>query len=178
MKTGFSEHLTLGFVVCLALVLISVVYSPQPIHILAAACALFILGSVLPDIDSPVSVVRKFAKRILFIVLVILCLASAFLFQTQLLSVCTNYISANECTFASLLLAFLFPLLAVSILDILIPFHRGPLHSLLAAPIYGLLCYAALNFAALSAGDALFIALFAGSGYMLHILFDMIGGFL
>ncbi|VVC03129.1 LexA-binding, inner membrane-associated putative hydrolase [Candidatus Burarchaeum australiense] len=180
MQTGFKEHLATGLVAVIILLLLSFVFFPRPAPVLAAAVVVFMLGTLLPDVDAPFSIIRRTVNAVLFLLLFLASLALIFMYHEHLLEFCTQATGADTmlCTFGILFLAVAVPAAAVAVLDFLIPFHRGIMHGFLAAFIYGVFISALLFVLAsgsLSHANNIFIALAGMLGYVLHIVVDIIG---
>jgi inner membrane protein len=164
VQTGFREHILAG-----AFILVVVlVRFPMPMGVgLLLAGALFIAGSVMPDLDSRSSKPRKFA-RVLALVLVI----AALFFAYPLISGGCSAVAGNACIYMPLALAFL-AVGAVYVLDLLVPKHRGFMHSFTAALVYGAGVFLLMLYTGM--GGGLIMAIWAFGGYLSHILVDFIG---
>ncbi|MFA6036479.1 MAG: metal-dependent hydrolase [Candidatus Micrarchaeia archaeon] len=177
MQTGFKEHLSTGFVALIILIIAAQVFMPRPPTIVAAAAVAFIIGSLLPDIDAPFSIIRKTINAVLFLMLMLACLAIIFVYNAPIINFCKAGTGQGEnvCTLGVLFLAVAFPAGMVMVLDFLVPFHRGVLHGFLASFIYGALLSSIVSFFALGRTDNLFISLAGMLGYALHIVVDIVG---
>jgi hypothetical protein len=177
MQTGIKEHLATGFVALIILIVAAQVFMPRPPQLVAAAAAAFIIGSLIPDIDAPFSLIRKTINAVLFLALMLACLAIIFIYNTPIINFCKAGTGQGEnvCTLGVLFLAVAFPAGAVMVLDFLIPFHRGVLHGFLASFIYGAFLSSIASLLMLGRTDNLFISLAGMLGYALHIVVDIIG---
>jgi len=163
MKTGFKEHLLFGFL--LLIPFYALAFTNSSPNELSLASALFLLASVFPDIDAPFSYVRRGFRVLLATLLFLLALALAFYFKNPLARLCLP--PDQACLWASLALTLILPFLLVTIIDHFIPGHRGMLHSLTAAFLFALFCFA-ISFSFLA-------ALSAFLGYLAHLLLDLLG---
>jgi len=177
MQTGLKEHLATGFVALVLLVVAVQALYPRPPTLVAAAAVAFIIGSLIPDIDAPFSIIRKTINAVLFLLLMLACLAIIFVYNAPIINFCRASTGQGEnvCTLGLLFLAVAFPAGAVMVLDFLIPFHRGVLHGFLASFIYGALLSSIASFLTLGRTDNLFLSLAGMLGYALHIVVDIIG---
>jgi membrane-bound metal-dependent hydrolase YbcI (DUF457 family) len=160
VKTGFAEHIILSI---LAVAPAFLLLPPSPF--LAWALALFLIGSIAPDIDHPRSIPRKAAVLSGFLVLF-----SALFLTSTLASGCAE----PGCL---LLLALVSLALSIALLELLsrmVPRHRGKFHSSKAGLFFGVLVFISLGLS-LSRADALALGLFASAGYMFHLLVDFLG---
>src|SRR5271157_3186925 len=139
---------------------------PAGIGLLLAG-ALFLVGSVMPDLDSKSSKPRRFA-RILALVLVI----SALFFAYPLLSWDCSAVAGSVCFYMPLVLAFL-AVGAVYAIDLLVPKHRGFMHSFSAAMVYGAGVFLLVLYTGI--GSSLILGAWAFGGYVSHILVDFVG---
>ena len=160
MKTGFAEHFVLSLL-AVAPALLLLPHSP----FLAWALALFLLGSVAPDIDNPKSIPRRVAVLSGFLVLF-----SALLLMSTLAFGC----SEPGCFLLLTLASFAFSIVLLELLARLIPRHRGKLHSSKAGLFFGVFVFIALGIA-LSRPDAFMLGLLASAGYLFHLLIDFVG---
>jgi hypothetical protein len=166
MKTGFGEHILAGLVSLVILILLG--FGKLSMNVLIIASFVFIIGSVLPDLDSPFSKPRRIFRKVILAIMILLI----FVFYDGIVSICNSTIK-SYCAYSPLFAA-LTPLLVLVILDALIPRHRGFLHSFSAAVVYGVFVLLILiNKPSLS--DSLIISLFGAIGYTVHILVDFFG---
>ena len=180
MKTGFKEHLITGLFALAFLILLIMILAPKPFALMLAASFAFLLGSILPDIDAPFSIVRRAMTALLFILLLFAALAFMFIFFIPLSLLCVVFagLGAASCAGVLLLLALAVPVLSIVLLNMIIPGHRGVLHGFLAAFLYGaFLSIIAFAFR-LPISDNLFIACAGMLGYVVHIFTDLLGSIL
>lgn len=164
MRTGFGEHLLVGAVLFAVLALLLI---PGGMDLLLAG-AFFIVGAVMPDLDSPVSKPRKLMRRVVFVSALVLLLSS----YPQLSAACGRFSDESSCTYLPVF-AILAVFAAVYLLDLVIPKHRGFLHSFSAAVLYGAaVCLLMLY---LGVGSPLRIGAWAFGGYLSHLLVDAVG---
>ena len=165
----FIAHLLFGIIV---LILFYFTIRPELSVLIPSAFAL-LLGSVVPDLDHPFSHIRKAFRTLSFILIfafVMLVLttqtASTFI-QGQCLAIgCQDSILLVQ-IIASIVISFF----AVLLLDFIIPFHRGPLHGVIAAMGYSVLC----GLISMGYTPSHFIIAAAGLlGYLTHIIPDML----
>jgi hypothetical protein len=131
--------------------------------------AFFILGTLMPDLDSPASKPRKFMRKAVSFIAPVLLL----LIYPQLSAECSSVAGSSACVYLPVL-SILLVFAAVYFLDFLIPRHRGFLHSFSAAFLYG----AAVCLLSLYAGggaSSLRIGAWAFGGYLSHLAVDFIG---
>lgn len=166
MRTGFSEHLLAG--VAVFVILLFLLGIPPGIE-LPLAGTFFILGAVMPDLDSPVSKPRKFMRKVVFF----LALVFLLLFYPQLSAVCDRAAGESFCVYFPILSIFVV-FAAVYLLDSIIPKHRGFLHSFSAALLYGTVACLLM----LSAGRGMSsfrIGAWGFGGYLSHLVVDAVG---
>ena len=180
METGFKEHLATGFVAVIILLILTFTFLPKPPApaVIVSAVLAFMLGTLLPDVDAPFSVIRRTVNAVLFLILFLACLAVIFVYHVPMLRFCTSAVGSldeNTCSFALLFLTVAVPAAIVMVLDFLIPFHRGIMHGFIASFLYGALLSAVFTAVSVGRTDTLFIALGGMLGYVLHIVVDIIG---
>ncbi|MEM4389523.1 MAG: metal-dependent hydrolase [Candidatus Micrarchaeia archaeon] len=165
MRTGFKEHIIFGFLTVIPLYALAFfALHPSPNELLVAS-SVFLLASVFPDIDSPLSFIRRGFRTLLATLLFLLALSLAFYFRNPLARLCPSPDPA--CYWASLIATLILPFILVKFIDLLIPGHRGPLHTLTAAFLFAAFCLAfSLSF---------LVGLFAFCGYIAHLLLDFLG---
>jgi len=112
---------------------------------------LFLLGSVIPDIDHPLAIIR----RVMFAALFIGGVAAIIFF-------CYSYGCSALEFFGAL---FMFLLLFV-ILEKIIPGHRGVIHGLIGTILFGLTLFIITK--------SVSLASFGFGGYLLHIAIDFL----
>jgi membrane-bound metal-dependent hydrolase YbcI (DUF457 family) len=164
MRTGFGEHLLAAVVIFVILLLLSGI---SPSIELPLGGTFFILGALMPDLDSPASKPRKFMSKVIFI----LALAILLLFYPQLSALCGGF-AEPICEYLPLL-SILLVFTAVYIANLMIPRHRGFLHSFPAAVLYGVAVCLLMLF--LGIGDPFRIGAWAFGGYLSHLAVDFIG---
>lgn len=164
MRTGFREHILAGAL--LFIVLLAWLPMPMGLELLLAG-ALFITGGVMPDLDSPSSKPRRFARTLALIVVVALLLS-----EYPWLSGGCGAVAGSACVYMPLALA-VFAVGAVYLLDSLVPKHRGVMHSFSAALIYGVGVFLLMSY--IGAVSSFILGVWAFEGYLSHILVDFIG---
>ena len=162
MKTGFREHIGASILFMLATAIMLNRISDQ---VFLLASFIFIISSIMPDIDHPKSIPRKIARAMFFV----LVLSASIIFLLMLAKpepVETLLIIPS----LALLTAFLFTFLFESA----IPGHREELHSKSTALLFGLgvflICLTRLNLT-----DSALYGAFSAAGYLFHIFVDFIG---
>lgn len=165
MKTGFREHFAAGLAgLFLAFALAFFASRPSPSELLISS-ALLLAGSVLPDLDSPFSFVRRGFRLLLTAALFILALFLAFFLQNPLSLACPS--GSAACFWIAFSATLVLPFILVEAIDFLIPGHRGPLHSLTASLAFGLACFGLTGIP--------FAGIFAFIGYSSHLALDFFG---
>lgn len=165
MKTGFNEHMLVG----VALFAIILIFVNDPAEIpLAGIFAM--MGAVLPDMDSPSSKPRR-AMRWVFLACGFLLVL---LFYPQISGLCNDFASKSSCEYLPFLsVGVLFA--AIFVLDSVIPRHRGFLHSLSAALLYGFAACLVMLYLGIGGITSLRIGGWAFAGYISHLLVDIVG---
>ncbi len=164
MQTGFKEHLIAGLLALVALIIVSIYFRVSDISALALGSFAFLVGAVIPDVDHPLSYPRK----ILITLVLLASLLVMVLLFAPINSVCDVVIGGARCDLISAFIVIAVPLLITSILDHLIPFHRGVLHGFLAALAFGAVLVLVLR-------ASFFVGVFGILGYALHIMLDILG---
>ena len=164
MRTGFGEHLLVGVIL---FVILAVLVIPAGAELLVAG-AFFTVGAVMPDLDSPASKPRKFMRRVVFILALIFFL----LVYPQLSAICDKFSDKSSCAYLPVF-AILVVFAAVYALDLIIPKHRGFLHSFSAAVLYGITVWLLMHY--LGAVSSFRIGAWAFCGYLSHLLVDAVG---
>lgn len=167
MRTGFGEHLLAAVVIFVILVFLW--GASASIELLLGA-VFFILGALMPDLDSPVSKPRRFMRK----VILILALALLLLSYQQLSSLCNEFAGESICVYLPLL-SILLVFIVVYIADLMVPKHRGFLHSLSAALLYGVFAWLLMLFFRVGVDSSLRIGAWAFGGYLSHLLVDAVG---
>jgi inner membrane protein len=127
---NWYRHLLLAFIFLLFTLLILFHIFPSlkfSFELLIFASFPFLIGSLLPDIDHPSSKIRKIFNLFLLIF--------SFVLSYTILSFILEF---------GVLFVLFFLLLTVAIFlitTIMIPKHRGPLHSGMSAVIFGIFCF-------------------------------------
>ncbi len=139
---------------------------------MALGYAFYVLGSDLPDMDHPEALIHRTAKPLVSVAVGI----SAFKNLGPNL-----YLTSSPA--ANLALAWfgaaLAAVVAWNLFRLLMPNHRGFVHSSVFAAVYALVSFAIVRFGFEAApGEALFIALASFLGYNLHLLLDRVADFL
>ncbi|MBO8175432.1 MAG: metal-dependent hydrolase [Thermococcus sp.] len=127
--------------------------------------AFYVLGSDLPDMDHPDAIIHRGTKPLVAVAMG----ASAFLKFSR--------ISITEYEWANLTIAWgiasLFAFASWYVFSAVMPKHRGIIHSVGFAIIYGLLSFAITVYGlGLKLGEGLFIGFAAFMGYLLHLILD------
>ncbi|NYZ76243.1 metal-dependent hydrolase [Candidatus Micrarchaeota archaeon] len=166
MRTDFGEHLFTGVVIFFLLIFILGV---PPGFELPLCGAFFILGALMPDLDSPSSKPRKFMRKAVFLLALVLLL----LFYPQFSAECNRLAGGSTCVYLPVL-SILLVFAAVYFLDFIIPRHRGFLHGFSAAFLYGAAVCLLLLYT--GAGVSSFIiGAWAFGGYLSHLAVDFVG---
>jgi hypothetical protein len=177
METGFEVHVAGGAIALAIFVVASVYFLPQTPLVLLLSALLFMVGAVLPDVDSDRSRVGKAFNA--FVFLAVLILGGAALVQNKdaLYGQCAKAGMHNDLACGALvpLLAIIAAYAAAFILRKTMPPHRGVFHSLPAAFAYGFLLMAGALAAGFAVYDAAFVGFAGGAGYFTHLLIDEIG---
>ena len=162
---NFREHLIIGFIVVLALA----VQRDIPPATALAGSFFVLLGAVLPDIDHPLSYVRKAFNFLLF-GMVFMAL-STFLSLSEmrpfLRPICGDFCNI---WIAPIIIAAILSALAVVLISKLIPPHRGPLHSFLAVVVFGAGAAVIASYSGIS--DTVLVGTAAAAGYASHVISD------
>ncbi len=165
MRTGFGEHLAAG--VAIFLILLFLLGIPAAAELLLGG-TFFILGALMPDVDSPLSKPRKFMRKVVFTLAIFFLL----LFYPQLSAACGRFAGESLCVYFPLI-SILLVFAIVYLLDFFIPRHRGFFHSFSAAVLYSTaVCLLMLS---LGAGGSFRIGAWAFGGYVSHLAVDFIG---
>ena len=163
----FISHLLFGIIV---LILFYFLLNPS-LSILVPLSITLLVGAVLPDLDHPFSYIRKafrFAAFVILSVLIFLFLVtptSSNFIQQQ----CLNFGCNNMIFLIQAVVAVILSFILVMIIDFFIPFHRGPLHGIIAAVGYAIICgIITANYFS----DYILIAFAGLIGYLTHIIPD------
>jgi inner membrane protein len=132
---------------------------------MALGYALYVFGSDLPDIDHPESLIHRGAKP----VVAVLVGTATYLQVAGSLNLGSPWVNIA----AEWGIGIVGALAGWYAFTLLMPRHRGVLHSLLAALIYGglsyLLAYYGIN---MGIEESAFVGFAAFSGYVLHLILD------
>ncbi|MGC9515410.1 metal-dependent hydrolase [Methanocrinis sp.] len=128
--------------------------------------AFYVLGSDLPDLDHPDALIHRVAKPFVSVAVGI----SAFMNLGPALHLAPDP-AVNLALAWSV--AALAAVVAWNLFKVLMPNHRGVVHSSVFAAVYALLAFAIVRFGFdMSAGEALFVASASFLGYNLHLVLD------
>jgi inner membrane protein len=166
VRTGFAEHILAGVVIFL--VLLFLIGVPPGIE-MPLGGVFFILGALMPDLDSPASKSRKFMRKAVFF----LALVALLFFYPQLSAECNGLAGGSACLYLPLL-SLLLVFAAVYFLDFMIPRHRGFLHSFSAAFLYGAAVCILLLYTGVGVSSFI-IGAWAFGGYLSHLAVDFTG---
>jgi membrane-bound metal-dependent hydrolase YbcI (DUF457 family) len=127
--------------------------------------ALYVLGSDLPDMDHPNALIHRGTKPIVSVAVG----SAVFIQSVGSINIGEPWLNITAAWGVGALAA----LMAWFAFTWVMPKHRGIVHSLLFAAVYGLLGYALVEFGlGLGRGEALFAGFAAFSGYTLHLILD------
>jgi len=125
----------------------------------------YVLGSDLPDLDHPEALIHRGVKP----VVAIMVGSAVFVKGGNLLSIGNNVVDPVF----GWLIAGLFAFGSWYAFSALMPKHRGVVHSLTFALLYGVLVFATFEYGlGFKLGEALFIGFAAFLGYTLHLIVD------
>lgn len=157
----FVGHIISGLIVATIVIAIFGITSES---LLAGAA--IVIGSVFPDIDHPFSYVRRAFAFVLFLVIVIF----AYPIVNENKNVITTYCEECNSPIVLSLLTLVIAGVLVLLVNFFIPFHRGPLHGILAVIAFGL----GLSFiAALLKFNPALVGISGAGGYLLHLVCDI-----
>lgn len=169
---NYDEHVLGGIItypltILIASILRAYLNVPFQLSFMAMALgyAFYVLGSDLPDMDHPDALIHRGTKPIVAVAIGI----SAFLNFSK--------ISITEYEWLNLTIAWgiavLFAFASWHIFSAAMPKHRGIIHSVSFAIIYGLLSLAITVYGlGLKLGEGLFVGFAAFMGYLLHLVLD------
>lgn len=169
---NYDTHVLSGIVTYPVAVLIGTllkVYLHLPIELTTTALVLgyafYVLGSDLPDIDHPDALIHRGSKPIVSVAVG----SAVFLWAKDFVNLnppwLNHVVSWLTGAFGGLAAWYLF--------TAIMPKHRGIVHSLLFAAIYGMLAFLLVNYGlGMSEGAGLYTGLSAFLGYTLHLLLD------
>jgi len=169
---NYDAHVLSGIVTYPVAVLIGEllkVYAELPVELTSTALilgyAFYVLGSDLPDIDHPEALIHRGAKPIASVAVG----SAGFLWTSENVSVTPAWLNPV----VSWVFGALAGLVAWYAFTWLMPRHRGIMHSLLFAGIYGLLAFLLVEYGLkMSTGEGTFVGLSAFFGYTLHLILD------
>lgn len=170
---NYDEHVLAGILTYpIAIFLLAALdlYLGFPIDLTFMAMSLgyvfYVIGSDLPDIDHPEALIHRVIKPFVAVAVGI----SAFK-NLGLVFTWTPYpiINLSLAWFGAAIAA----VVGWNLFRVLMPDHRGVVHSSVFAAVYALIAFAIVRFGFEAApGEALFIALASFLGYNLHLLLD------
>ncbi|HCF38507.1 MAG TPA: hypothetical protein DER56_05480 [Thermosipho africanus] len=132
--------------------------------IIAIGFLIFVLSSDMPDIDHNHSLLHRFVK------LLTISAAIYFEFTGEII---ISYFNLNvEDVFLRFLFSFLFGILIGILYELIIPRHRGTLHTVWASLIYGGIIGYGTFYITSNLNNALFLGIISVSGYVLHLILD------
>ncbi len=169
---NYDVHVLSGIVTYPLAVLIGEllrVYAKLPLEPTAMALvigyAFYVLGSDLPDMDHPDALIHRGTKPIVSVAVG----SAVFLWSRELINLNPAWLNPV----VSWTLGAIAGLIAWYLFTAIMPRHRGIVHSLLFAGIYGLLAFLLVEYGfRLSTGEGLFVGLSAFLGYTLHLILD------
>lgn len=127
--------------------------------------AFYVLGSDLPDMDHPDALIHRGTKPIVSVAVG----SAVFLWANKAISLNPEWLNPV----GAWLVGALAGVLAWYLFTALMPRHRGIVHSLLFAAVYGFLAFVLVGYGLkLSIGEGLYVGLAAFLGYTLHLLLD------
>ena len=127
--------------------------------------ALYVLGSDLPDMDHPDALIHRGTKPIVSVAVG----SAVFLWINGLISLGPKWLDPALSWTAGVIAG----VIAWYLFTAIMPRHRGIVHSLLFALIYGALAFLLAEYGlAMSTGEGLYVGFAAFSGYTLHLLLD------
>ncbi|WP_457742892.1 metal-dependent hydrolase [Thermococcus sp.] len=169
---NYDAHVLSGIVTYPVVVLIGEllrVYTKLPLKLTPTALilgyAFYVLGSDLPDIDHPDALIHRGTKPIVSVAVG----SAVSLWAVDFVELNPQWLN----TVVAWLIGALAGLLSWYLFTWLMPKHRGIVHSLLFAGIYGLLAFLLVEYGLkMSTGEGIFVGLSAFLGYTLHLLLD------
>jgi len=126
----------------------------------------FWISADLPDIDHIHSTLRKIIKYLIISIIIYFEFNRGYIIRLfKLETVFYSYsMKILESTFIGILVGRL--------IEYVIPKHRGPLHTIWSAFIYGLVVFSGYYFLFLIMKNALFLGIISAIGYLLHLILD------
>lgn len=168
---NFNTHINFGiylYPVVLLIYKLGAYFLNYPMpddKIIAIGFLLFVLSADMPDIDHNHSFLHKFVK--------ILVISYAIYFEYTR-KIIISYFDLNVSDlFIRFLFSFLFGIMVSIIYEIIIPRHRGPLHTIWAALIYGIIIGSSCYYLTATLNNSLFLGIISMLGYTLHLILDI-----
>jgi inner membrane protein len=170
---NYDEHVLAGILTYpIAILILSSLnfYLALPLDVTFLAMALgyafYVLGSDLPDMDHPEALIHRTTKPFVSVAVGI----SAFRNLGHHLLLTPNpIINLSLAWFVAVLAA----VVAWNLFKVLMPNHRGVVHTSVFAAVYALLAFTIVRFGFnMVPGEALFVAFASFLGYNLHLLLD------
>ncbi|AAL80253.1 metal-dependent hydrolase [Pyrococcus furiosus DSM 3638] len=163
---NYEEHVLAGLMTYPLAILLAL-YLPLKVDLtfyaLALGYAFYVLGSDLPDIDHPDSLIHRGSKPLFSVAL-------GSIVAMKILPYLENY---NLAIFLAWVVGAVFAVIGWFTFSALLPRHRGVVHSITFALIYAGISYLAVNYGLeLSKNEAMFVSLSAFLGYLLHLILD------
>ncbi|MBO8160486.1 MAG: metal-dependent hydrolase [Thermosipho sp. (in: Bacteria)] len=170
---NFNSHIKIAIVVYPFLLFghefLSIIFQyPKPSNeIIGIGFLLFLVSSDLPDIDHS----HSYLRRIFIIFVNIIVTYVEFTKEIIIKLLKFNYLIPS---WYSLKFAFsLFVgILTSKLVDVIIPKHRGPLHSVWMAFIFGLMVSGYYWYMFSIMKNAVFLGIISTTGYILHLILD------
>mgnify|MGYP001352654608 CR=1 FL=1 len=170
---NYDEHVLAGILTYpIAILILSVLkfHLDLPMEMTFMAMSLgyafYVLGSDLPDMDHPDALIHRTTKPFVSVAVGI----SAFRNLGLALHLTSDPVINLALAWG---VAALAALVAWKLFKMLMPHHRGIVHTSVFAAVYALLAFAVVRFGFdVTPGEALFIAFASFLGYNLHLLLD------
>jgi hypothetical protein len=130
-----------------------------------------LFGMLIPFLDSPLYYLRGKLRPVSFVIAVAIVLWLFFASGKPILDSCRNDFGEGMCNFSLLAMITIGPLVLAMVLDLVMPFSRGPLHGFLPAFLYGILVFFILH------DHQRFVVCIMGTffgllAYLLHMIAD------
>ncbi|ANQ54270.1 hypothetical protein BG95_07565 [Thermosipho sp. 1063] len=132
--------------------------------VIAFGFFLFVLSSDMPDIDHNHSFLHKFIR------LLVISFVIYFEFTKKII---ISFFDLNVGLYLRFLIAFLTGLFFGILFEIIIPKHRGPLHTFWAALIYGGIMFSGAYYLGFKTENSAFLGIISTIGYLVHIIMDI-----
>lgn len=167
MQTGFKLHLLVGTLVLLLILFPTVHWGLIPFGMIPFVAIALMSGAVLPDIDQDSSIPRRVLNGAVFVI-------SLFIFASLFQS---NWwlFSRPYGDLMAIALAVLLPFGAVWLVDLMMPRHRGILHSGWAAALFGFVLFLSLVLINFGLFNAAVIGASGFVGWITHRAVDFLG---